>query len=135
MDQLNDFFYKLNEDGTTEPCSMEEFGQNLDIDVRGIDRTVVRGGYVSTVFLGSNHAFRGGEPLLFETMFFADDSDHPRNQDMFRYRTKAEAEEGHKMMVEVLGGETTLSKVVGAVQDAVDTVMKKPRRRVDLKND
>jgi hypothetical protein len=46
---------------------------------------------VSTVFLGVDHNFRGGEPLLFETMTFGG----PLGDDTRRYATLAEAERGH----------------------------------------
>ncbi len=50
---------------------------------------------VSTVFLGLDHRFGEGEPLLFETMVFGGKLD----QEMDRYSTWKEAEEGHAAMV------------------------------------
>jgi hypothetical protein len=47
---------------------------------------------ISTVFLGLDHNFRGGEPILFETMIFGG----PLNDEQWRYRTYAEAERGHQ---------------------------------------
>jgi hypothetical protein len=53
---------------------------------------------VSTVFLGTNHNFGDGPPLWFETMVF------PKGKwealDCARYTTWAEAEAGHRAMVE-----------------------------------
>ena len=46
---------------------------------------------VSTVFLGLDHAFDGGTPLLFETMIFG--GEHDEYQE--RYATWDEAEAGH----------------------------------------
>lgn len=46
---------------------------------------------VSTVFLGVDHSFGGGDPLLFETMIF--EGPHADYQE--RYSTWAEAEAGH----------------------------------------
>jgi hypothetical protein len=46
---------------------------------------------VSTVFLGLDHNFHGGEPILFETMIFGG----PLNGEQWRYATYAEAERGH----------------------------------------
>lgn len=46
---------------------------------------------VSTVFLGLDHGFGGGVPILFETMIFGGKHD----ERMFRYATWAEAERGH----------------------------------------
>ncbi len=57
---------------------------------------VLHNGYrVSTVFLGLDHNFMGGKPLLFETMVFGSDGE----LDMKRYATWKEAETGHKIMV------------------------------------
>ena len=50
---------------------------------------------VSTVFLGLNHQFGDGPPLIFETMVFGGDLDGEQE----RYSTEAEAIEGHKAMI------------------------------------
>jgi hypothetical protein len=47
------------------------------------------GGYVSTVWLGLNHAFGGGPPLIFETMVF------PECTICERYATEEDARAGH----------------------------------------
>lgn len=66
--------------------------------------------YVSTVFLGLNHRFGDGEPLLFETMAFVpsdrvnlfgrtvERDEHPTVPQQ-RYATYAEAESGHAEIV------------------------------------
>ena len=51
---------------------------------------------VSTVFLGLDHQWGDGPPLLFETMVFGGELD----QEMDRYSTWEEAESGHAKMVE-----------------------------------
>lgn len=53
---------------------------------------------VSTVFLGLDHSFGGGPPLLFETMVF----ENGTNEDVGcnRYSTWEEADAGHAGMVE-----------------------------------
>ena len=56
------------------------------------------GKWVSTVFLGINHNFWQGKPLLFETMVFTSKDDLDE-QDVNRYSTWEEALEGHKRMV------------------------------------
>lgn len=59
---------------------------------RWIDETYLSNGYhVSTVFLGLDHSFGEGPPLLFETMVFP-------SHDMNRYSTWDEAKEGHADM-------------------------------------
>ncbi len=52
---------------------------------------------VSTIFLGLNHNWGPGSPLIFETMVFGGKHD----QEMDRYSTWEEAEEGHKKMCKV----------------------------------
>ena len=51
---------------------------------------------VSTVFLGLDHQYGDGPPLLFETLVFEGTLDG----EMMRYSTWEEAEIGHKEMVE-----------------------------------
>jgi hypothetical protein len=49
------------------------------------------GCHVSTVFLGIDHSFGRGDPVLFETMIFGG----PLDGYQWRYCTYAEAEHGH----------------------------------------
>lgn len=65
---------------------------------------VGKGYRVSTVFLGLDHSFGEGPPVLFETMVFSDEEDNPLNQEMRRYCTLEEAEEGHQAVVEMVRG-------------------------------
>lgn len=64
--------------------------------------TVPSGKWISTVWLGLDHQFAKGRPLIFETMVF---SSHPKKledwgeNDMERYSTLEEAKKGHKRMV------------------------------------
>jgi hypothetical protein len=55
-----------------------------------------RGLRVSTVFLGMNHSYDGGPPLLFETMVFR--LDEFEEFDIDRYATYQEALMGHEEM-------------------------------------
>lgn len=50
---------------------------------------------VSTVFLGLDHNFGEGDPILFETVVFGGKLD----QEMQRYSTWQEAEKGHREWV------------------------------------
>ncbi len=52
---------------------------------------------VSTVFLGLNHNFGDGPPVLWETMIFG--GEHDQYQE--RYSTRKEALEGHRRAVEL----------------------------------
>ena len=56
---------------------------------------------VSTVFLGFDHQWGDGPPLLFETMIFC--GEHDGYQE--RYSTWEEAEAGHKKACELAGVE------------------------------
>jgi hypothetical protein len=51
--------------------------------------------YVSTVFIGLDHNWDGGDPLLFETMIFGG----PLDQYQERYSTWEQAERGHEEAV------------------------------------
>lgn len=53
---------------------------------------------VSTVFLGINHAFMDGPPILFETMIFGGE----HNQYQNRYATYEEAEKGHEEAIQLV---------------------------------
>src|SRR5690349_9444258 len=55
------------------------------------------GAKVSTVFLGLNHRFGPGTPLLFETMIFGG----PHDEFCDRYATWDEAAAGHQKAIEL----------------------------------
>lgn len=60
--------------------------------------------FVSTVWLGIDHSFRGGPPLLFETMVFEerDISSEPSfdvEVDCVRYHSYQDAIDGHQKMI------------------------------------
>jgi len=93
------------------------------------DRTVKKtsisdGADVSTVFLGLDHQFGDGPPLLFETLIFGGD----RDGDMWRYSTWEEAEAGHDAVVDELTGqekkvekfEDLLGKVLANIENIDD---------------
>ena len=55
--------------------------------------------WVSTVWLGLDHnLYRGGPPLIFETMIFGGD----HNEEQWRYSTKEQAKTGHDRVVAAL---------------------------------
>lgn len=56
------------------------------------------GKVVSTVWLGLDHNYFGGPPLIFETMVFPSEDDWTA-EDSDRYSTEAEARAGHEAMV------------------------------------
>ena len=63
---------------------------------RVVFQTEIPGGLVSTVFLGLDHQFGIGPPLLFETMIFRDGE----SDDSWRCSTWLEAEAQHARVVE-----------------------------------
>lgn len=70
-----------------------------DMDYRRIGQDVVIMGdepvNVSTVWLGIEHSWGRGRPVIFETMVFGG----PYDQEQMRYCTEAEAEQGHRRVV------------------------------------
>lgn len=60
--------------------------------------TVFDGVDVSTVFLGLDHGFNGGAPVLWETMVFG--GEHDEYQE--RYNTKEQALEGHERIIDMV---------------------------------
>lgn len=100
--------YFLNEDHTYTQCTLMEWAIQIEHLWREKKKHVadeeVKGKRVSTVWLGLDHNYLGGKPLLFETMVF----DQPKGGTdiyMDRYTTWTEAVEGHKKAVQwVLDG-------------------------------
>jgi hypothetical protein len=100
-------YFTLNPDNSVEPCITSP--TTLDMmqwamwrennrDRIRVDADYVGPVWISTVFLGMNHAFRDGPPLIFETMSFCDDGDWAES-DCERYSTYEEAQAGHRAMV------------------------------------
>lgn len=95
--------YILDDDGKAIPCeSLQEWGEWMESE----DRTVAwhfqenANGQpltVSTVFLGLDHQWIGGPPLLWETMIFGGDEDDDGSQ--WRYASRDEALANHNMVV------------------------------------
>lgn len=87
------------------PCSdTQKWAQWFMRAHRRVRRTQVNKGYVSTVFLGLDHNFGGGPPILFETMYFGEKGISPESEDGFwgtmtRASTWREALRQHWAMV------------------------------------
>jgi len=73
-----------------------EWARQFETSNRIVEETQIGDVKVSTVFLGIDHAFIGGEPLLFETMIFGGEEDGYQN----RYSTWDEAVKGHQFACE-----------------------------------
>src|SRR5690606_30445769 len=97
-------YYRLTEDFQIEPTDADGWAETFDDPRRFLARDRVGAFEVSTVFLGINHAFTEGPPLVFETMIFL----HGRNgweggeQYMERFATYDDAMTKHAYIVQTL---------------------------------
>jgi len=93
-------YYVLIEGETVPVTDVKQWAVWMDLarknDLMRVDRTEVGEGCVSTVFLGLDHSFFDGPPLLFETMVF--DSEF-HGDEQWRYTTLAQAQAGHDVVV------------------------------------
>lgn len=92
--------YVLDGKDVKECPSLLEWAEWFENADRRVAKDTIDDCDVSTVFLGLDHRFRDGPPLLFETMVFGGDLD----QEMDRYSTWDEAVEGHAKMVQRVKG-------------------------------
>jgi hypothetical protein len=73
-----------------------------DPKYKTVEKTKVGDDYeVSTVWLGINHNFGDGLPLIFETMIFTRD-EYEYDNWCWRYTTEAEAKKAHAAIVKAL---------------------------------
>lgn len=82
------------------PLDMTSFAKlHSDRAYKRVAETTVGPYWVSTVWLGLNHNWGEGPPLIFETMvFLADTQELSSEFDMDRYATEDEAKQGHEDM-------------------------------------
>lgn len=93
---LGYYILKGREIVPTNAKEWAEWFETADRHVRNNSKGSIQ---VSTVFLGLDHNYsQKGPPILFETMIFGGKYD----QEMRRYATWEEAEEGHKEMCELV---------------------------------
>lgn len=92
MDQR---FY-IWENGAPKAVSLMEWAKWFERFARHVELTQVGQVRVSTIFIGLNHAFFGGPPLLFETMIFGGWFDEHQE----RYSSVEEARAGHARCVQ-----------------------------------
>src|SRR4051812_23508465 len=76
---------------TPKKASLEEWARWFESADRHVCQDTVGGVRVSTVFLGIDHNFGDGPPLIFETMIFGG----PHNEHQTRASTWDEAEAQH----------------------------------------
>lgn len=89
-------YYKLVDGKTVPVDNMVSWGTWYETTDRRVAKDTVGDSEVSTVFLGLDHAYGDGPPMLFETMVFGGKLD----EEMERYSTLEQAQEGHKAMVQ-----------------------------------
>ena len=78
------------------PAGLMEWGAMMEGEDRHVAVTEIGTSKVSTVFLGIDHSFGVGPPMLFETMVFGG----PMDQEQDRCSTWEQAEAMHKAMCE-----------------------------------
>jgi hypothetical protein len=92
--------YVLDKDHNVIACpDVKEWGKKLRMNNRFVEQSAVRDkitqdilGTLSTVFLGIDHQYGDGPPLVFETMFFSHETEE---RPLRRYNTWDEAHKGH----------------------------------------
>lgn len=116
------------------PITMEEAEPLLiDVAYKRVAVTEIGPYTVSTVWLGLDHNYRGGPPLIFETMVFTSSAwreenmrlpiGHPDREalldiDCQRYCTEDEAVTGHRQLVELIQAATI---VVSLLEEESET--------------
>ena len=94
---IKNLYYDKNDQPITGKDACFVWAKQLEDSKDRIVRqqTTWLGFWVSTVWLGLDHSFGGGKPLIYETMVFRGSSG---DIDMKRYSTRKEAVEGHRQM-------------------------------------
>ena len=77
------------------PLTTEQWAEKFELGKNHVANDLVGESRISTVWLGLDHSFFDGPPLIFETMVFGG------KHDMFqkRYCTEEQAKEGHARVV------------------------------------
>ena len=81
------------------PTDLMTWAKAFESQDRKVAKTAIGDYSVSTVFLGLNHQYGEGPPLLFETMVFGDG---PLSEEQTRCTTWEEAEAMHEAMCELV---------------------------------
>jgi hypothetical protein len=84
-------------DRAGEPIELEVWAERFgDEDYKRVARDEIGDVLISTVWLGLDHNWGDGPPLIFESMVFGGDLD----QEQIRYSTESAALAGHADLVE-----------------------------------
>lgn len=84
-----------------EPITREEWCHLFDDIIQrtlGLDSTDPRNS-VSTVWLGLEHGYNNGKPLIFESLVNYIDEDGNEQEEMHRYTSYVDAKNGHAALV------------------------------------
>jgi hypothetical protein len=89
-------YYILDADNHIVPADLVTWAMWLDNNNKTLGYTEITSAcMVSTVFLGLDHGWRDGPPILFETMIFGG----PLDESQWRYSSYDDAMVGHTMAV------------------------------------
>ncbi len=77
------------------PMELMEWAKAVESEGRVVAKDNIKGQRVSTVWIGIDHRFDEGPPLIFETMIFGG----PHDQYCDRYSSEAAALDGHNRTV------------------------------------
>lgn len=92
---MSEYYKLVNREAV--PCTVHAWGAMMaDIGSRRVAETTIGDTRVSTVFLGLDHSFGEGPPLLFEAMAFGG----PLDEEQERCTTWEQAEAMHAAMCE-----------------------------------
>jgi hypothetical protein len=95
-------YYYLEKDHSSRSCPLDEWSSQLrDMnknDTKHVAHDKIDNYIISTIWLGLDHNYFGGRPMLFETMIFKDNKSF---EDIYmdRYFTWDEALKGHEFAI------------------------------------
>lgn len=107
MDLLLHYILDENGEPTPEPDVRKFSIWFSNFDNRILQRTITKTGEtVSTVFLGFDHAWGGGPPILWETMIYDKDGRFRENQ--WRFASRESALRHHYLVVDAINSKRPL---------------------------
>jgi hypothetical protein len=94
--------YILDENGEPRPCfDVMTWARWMEAANRHVAQDFVGAFHVSTVFLGLDHQWGDGPPVLRETMIFGPRA-HELHMSQWRYASQAAAVDGHAAALEMV---------------------------------